>query len=523
MGGPLMLLMLLMLASGLYGALFAYYGAELFLQFTVPLVLLAILAIWALPDTGAAPTRLLEVLLFTYLVGLVCWPNYLAIALPGLPWVTVIRIIGVPLAATLLICASCSAVFRNEFKAVLASSPVIWKMLVGFVFLQAISIVLSSDPPYAASKFLIAQLNWTAVFFASCYIFTRPKRIEHWAMLIWLVAIFVSLIGFQEWRVSKVLWAGHIPGFLQVEDPAVQRILEGAVRTWGGKYRVQSKFATSLGLAEFLSLALPFVIYFIMSPYRMAVRLAAAATVPFLLFIIVATDARLGMVGFFSSILFWTLLFGLLRWRRQVRSLFGPAIALSYPVVFGLFVTATFFVGRLRHLVWGSGAQQFSTDARQLQYEMGIPKVLTHPLGHGIGEASFVLGYTNRAGQLTIDTYYLSIALDHGIIGFILYYGMFLLAIYKAARIAIFSEDRELSLAGPVAIALINFVVIKSVLSQQENHPLAFMMLGMVVALTYHASRIARKDAPAVIERRPSDSLVRSIRIIRPRRPSAAS
>jgi hypothetical protein len=30
-----------------------------------------------------------------------------------------------------------------------------------------------------------------------------------------------------------------------------------------------------------------------------------------------------------------------------------------------------------------------------------------------------------------------------------------------------------------------NFFVIKSVFSQQDNHPLVFMMLGMVVALVW--------------------------------------
>jgi hypothetical protein len=38
-------------------------------------------------------------------------------------------------------------------------------------------------------------------------------------------------------------------------------------------------------------------------------------------------------------------------------------------------------------------------------------------------------------------------------------------------------------LFAPLAIALTNFLVIKSVFSQQDNHPVVYMMLGAVVAL----------------------------------------
>jgi hypothetical protein len=50
----------------------------------------------------------------------------------------------------------------------------------------------------------------------------------------------------------------------------------------------------------------------------------------------------------------------------------------------------------------------------------------------------------------------------------------------------------ELTMLLPLVVALMNFVVIKSVFSQNANHPLVFMMLGAVVALTYRAQREAQ-------------------------------
>jgi hypothetical protein len=60
--------------------------------------------------------------------------------------------------------------------------------------------------------------------------------------------------------------------------------------------------------------------------------------------------------------------------------------------------------------------------------------------------------------------------------------------IWTAARTAVESPaDYEIRLLLPIAVALINYVIVKSVLSQDANHSVVFMMLGAVVALTYRA------------------------------------
>lgn len=476
----------LILAMGLYGALFALLAPDGLAYLVLPLIILMGLAVWALPDSRFAPTRLLERLFFAFLIGLLCWPDYLAIALPGLPWFTVIRLIAVPLLITLLICTTSKA-FRDEMKEILNSVPAIWKLLLVFVGTQALSIVMSGSKSVSLQKFVLAQFNWTMIFFVSCYVFARPGRAKRWVKLMWIIAIFVGLMGFQEWRHSQVPWAEHIPSFLAVNDESVLRILGGSARSATGVYRVQSKFTTSLGLAEFLSLALPFVLYFAINPFRTWVRVAALASVPFIFFIIIVTDSRLGVVGFFLSLLFTFFFVGALRWKNERRSLFGPAIVLAYPAIFLAFVAATFFVHRLHSMVWGSGAQQFSDEARQTQYLTGIPLILKNPIGYGMGQGAYTLGFFNPSGAITIDTYYIMVGLEYGIVGFIAFYGMILFGIYKAGEGAIMSEERTKSIYVPLAISLLNFVVIKSIFAQQENHSLLFMMLGMVVALVYRS------------------------------------
>lgn len=172
-------------------------------------------------------------------------------------------------------------------------------------------------------------------------------------------------------------------------------------------------------------------------------------------------------------------------------SIFATGVLVAYPAAFAAFIVATFFVGRLRNMVWGSGAQQFSTESRKVQVAMGMPKVWSEPWGHGIGQGASTLGFTNQAGAVTIDTYYLAVALEFGVIGFLVYYGIFVAAIWKGIQAISNSTDKDTLLLVPLMIALINFMVIKSIFSQQENHPLIFALLGATVALVYRTRQTA--------------------------------
>src|SRR3546814_3454577 len=85
-------------------------------------------------------------------------------------------------------------------------------------------------------------------------------------------------------------------------------------------------------------------------------------------------------------------------------------------------------------MVWGGGAASYSTQARIEQYQKGLGLVMENPLGYGIGRGSVTLGFTNPEGVETIDTYYLLILLEYGVLGFLIFYGLFLTGIWKAGR-----------------------------------------------------------------------------------------
>ncbi len=444
------------------GVAFGLVGPVLPLPFAIPIVVLAGLVIWALPNMARAPTRSLEACFWAFFVILIMWPNYLAVSLPGLPWITVLRVVDIPLVALLLVCISVSPDFRKSLAETLSAAPGIWKFLAGFTLIAFLSIGFSKHPFTSVQRFIVAQTGWTAVFVVSCYVFSKKNRATYWAASLWAMAILVGLIAIWEHHLEKLPWVGHIPGILKINDPDVERILAGQTRAALELYRTQSTFTTAVGLAEFLALTLPFLIHFAVGPFRWTVRLAACATMPFMLVIILYTNSRLGMIGLIMSAGLSLLAWGAVRWRSNPRSIFGPAITLGYPVIGVVILASTFLIGHLHAVVWGNGYEQASNQSRIDQLHAGIPMVLSRPWGHGIGMAASTLGYTNADDVLTIDTYYLSVALEYGLVGFVVYFGMFILAIWYAGKYAALHSyrDREYSFLVPATISLVIFVVV---------------------------------------------------------------
>ncbi|KRB45289.1 O-antigen ligase [Phenylobacterium sp. Root700] len=481
-----------------YGFFFAITAPYYVVQFAFPIAFLGAVSIWALPDSKKNPSHLTDGFLFAFLICLVLWPRYLALALPGLPWITTIRLTGVPLVFILLISASISSEFRVKMVAILNSTPAIWKILCVFLVVQILTIPFAKAPFTTINRVINAQISWTAIFFAACYVFSKPGRAERWFALMWVLALSVGVLAVIERPIGHVPWAGHIPSFLKVEDDSVARILVGGVRMYGGGYRVQGPFTTSLGLAEFMALSLPFVMHFAVGQYRLAIRLAAAISVPFLIYIILLTDSRLGLLGAFAAFLAYVLIRALLEWRRRRDSLIPPAVLFGFPALLTAVIASTFLVGRIRSRIWG-GQYQSSNEGRMEQISAGIPKILHQPIGHGMNNAGPVLGWVQPNGLLTIDVYYLAVALDYGIVGFFAFFGFFSLGISKGFKQALLTDEKgtDFSLLVPLTVGLITWILIKAVFADEGNHAIAFMMMGMIVALVYRTNLIIQtRDGP---------------------------
>jgi hypothetical protein len=390
---------LIIFVGMVYGFLVAIFPMFLYLYMAIPIALLAVLVVWALPETDNPPVRAIEWLFWAFFLSLFLWPNYLAIALPGLPWITMVRLWSGPMLLLLLVGLSISPGLRGELMRILGKSNWISSMLFGFVAVQGITIAFSSHLAESLNRFIANQLEWTTIFVVSAYVFVKPGRVERWSTWFCLMAAFLACLAFFEWRKSGVLWAGHIPSFLAVADESVQRILAGGQRASTGIYRLQSTFSTSLNFAEFLGLSTVFFIHAFVKTRNQFLKLAIALYMPWHFWVIWCTDSRLGMVGFFGSFLLYLLAWSARRWRSRKDDLIGPALVLTYPAIITGFLVLSLFWQRLNRMIWGGGAQQASNDSRKAQWSMLWPKLGKWPFGHGPGQAGDALGFANSGEE----------------------------------------------------------------------------------------------------------------------------
>ncbi len=477
------------LFQGLVFAFFAPYLIPMFL--IVPAVLLAFI-VWALPDARNPPTRTMETLFVAFFIVMLMWPNYLAISLPGLPWITLIRLTGLPMVFLFAVSFSQSASVREQMKAELGVTPWIWNTMLVMMAIIVLTLPMSQFVAQSIQSVILTFTNWFAIYLISVYFFREKGRVLLWVLLLCGMMALLGVMAIFEAHYKHILWAYSIPSFLKVQDPTIIGLLKGSTRRYTTVYRSQTTFESPLGFGEFIAIVFPYALYFIISQYySIKVRIGATLLSLFFLDVAFLSGSRSAVLGALVATMLTLGVWGLMRWRDRKESLLGPAIVLSYPVAGALVLAATFVVGRIRHRIWGGAETQSSTQARVDQWHQGIPHLYSNPIGHGMNNAGIILNYRLPDGQLVIDSYFLKILLDWGVMGFLVFFGMVAAAVVYAGRIVYDNGDREpeMGLLIPAAISLLTWVLIKFVNAEESNHPIIFMTMGMVTALAYRHAK----------------------------------
>lgn len=479
--------------SFIFGFLFAALPAESRPMLALPLLGMAAFVIWLLPETGRPPTKLLTRLFFAYFIALVLWPYYLAVQVPGAPLIEIRRVLLLLSTFFLLICISVSEDFNRTMKEIMASRSFFFKVLLSFVAVQFLSVITARDVQDAVMVFIRNQLQWTVVLFIAIYVMSKPGRIMTFANIVRTMAISLSILAILEYRNGGILWANHIPSFLQVSDPAMEKLLTPVFRS--GEYRVTGTFSVSLCFAEFLALTMPFFLHYIMVGRNIYYKLVMIVADLLVMNAILLTQARVGLVCMMVIHGIYFLIWSIRFWRTRKDSLFGPLLMLCYPAGLALTALAMIFVGRLRGL-WLGGAEEGASNIGRLEQMAKMPSVLIkRPLfGYGPSQGGPALDYRNREGHQSIDSSLLSIPLDYGFIGFVLYYTMFIYMLIQGMKLASQATDEEGTYAMPLAVIVAAWLTSRIVLSQDDNASFMYMVLGALVGLAYQHVQKTRQS-----------------------------
>ena len=496
------LLAQLLVAAG-YGFAAVGLPPNMLFLLILPVVVCLLVALWLMPDRGVFPLKAVERSYYVLLVLMVVWPTYIAVVLPGLPWLTPTRVALFVVTLFFLYSVSTSGLLRRHLSAVARSSPLLWTAFLMWQAMMFVTLPFSHAIAQSAKILVDDQLRLTEIFFVGCLLFTKRGAATRTIATLLVLAVLCTIEGFVELKLQYPPWANHIPSFMRIDDATLANILGSQARSADGIYRVRGPFTTSLPFAEFLAMTTPFILHWLLTGRSAALKLTMAVTLVAVLAGIVITQSRLGLVGTIVAIGVYVPMWAYRQWRADRTSIIGPSILIGAPLVALALIGVVFSSHTLKMRVLGSGAQAASTEARNEQRHLAVPKILKNPIGHGLGQSGSVLNYISPSGIATVDDHYLTTLLDLGLVGALGFYGMFLVAAWLGLRAYLTTSDRETELAGPLAAMCMIFLVVKSVLSEETNHSLVLLLLGMLMALRARELKIGGLGTPALPVRHP--------------------
>lgn len=471
-----------LVVAAAYGGLVVALPPRAIAFLALPIVVMLLVTLWMLPDRGTFPRGAIERIFPVFFAFSALWPVYLAVALPGLPWATPTRALLLIMTFLLLYSVSISGALRHHLLAIAMSSRGMWLCFLAWEVMQVVTLPISHAPAWSLKELFDNQFRFTSMLFLGCILFTRPGWATRMIGSLILLAVVTSLDGLVELHLGAPPWANYIPSFMRVDEGLLANVLGSQARTADGLYRVRGPFPNSLIFAEFLALCTPFIVHEIVMGRNFVRRIAMAAILVLVVTVIFTTQSRLGLVGVLLTMIGYPALWAVRQWRLNQGGLIAPAIVLGFPAIAAMMLAVVFSSHTLTLRIIGGGAQAASTEARAVQRQMAVPRILHNPVGYGLGQSGQTLNYTNPAGFLTIDSGFIATVLELGVVGFFGFYGMCGFAVYHGARLFIQSSDPEMELGAPLSLCFAIFVVIKYVSTQDNNHWLIFLMLGMILS-----------------------------------------
>lgn len=445
--------------------------------FVLPIIVVVILI---LPAIDQLPDRWLYFVLASWIVLGAIWPRYVAVRLAGLPDLVPSRLAFLLLLVGIAFSLVKSTSFRSALSRFTSNSTILIVLLSAYIAFRFLSIFVSDFAFYSTYGFgneLV--LTIPPLFLAGLLLRTRD-RIGRIATIFAFTAVIVACIGLLEFVLKRNLLAVYLPPGFGLSDDFVEQAISEKIR--GGGYRAQATFAHPLLFAQYLVIALPFLVHWSVSAQRRWTRLFGWACVLVACGGVYASGSRAAMLTVVGQAVLWIVGTAIRSTKTDKESPL-PWVALTLlPVV--LFAAA-FALYEASDVILGRSIQEIqSTSARVEMWARGLRLAFHAPfLGYGIYRAPDVLGFVGKSGFLTIDSYYLSVLIESGFISLALFVAMIVYASACGARAALSDRSDTGSIGLSVLVSLAGFAAMMMILSMPHNIPLLFFLFGLAIAV----------------------------------------
>jgi len=398
------------------------------------------------------------------------WPSYVVIVV-GPIGVNPIRIV---LLCLLIIWSISFFLFGNlqrHIRIIYKQNKVLILLITAFFLQGIVAAILGSANKSVSLSAAILQILYFPVFmlFAVSYI----RSLRH--VVIFSVVVMISLFIAEAIALLEVAMNGSF--FAQYVDAAsktAEQILEGKVRD--GRYRVTSTFSNPLSFAEFMVLLYPICFYVVRQVKKRLYRNLAASQIVLIPICMWFTGSRAGL-GLLVLSLVWIL------WLQS-----GQVIRAQRVLLVSLVICATLILGIILELdrilidiLLGTGGAEGSSYARLLQLMYGIPAVFSSPLyGYGIHQGAEQIPYLNA-----IDNYYLTVALEKGLVGLILllFLQKRMIRLLKKAYSSDAGHRAWQSIFQYLIISFVMVFIFELIVSITEVYSIMYVLLGITMVM----------------------------------------
>jgi len=366
-------------------------------------------------------------------------------------------------------------------------APIVGGLVLFFFFLALASLPMAIGRSLAAPELFRQMIIWFLPFLIAVTYIRRQRDLLLMMKVITLGAGVAGLIAISEAATGQLL-----ASFLSPIIPNDQEWLRVAqeIKIRDGVFRAQATHTHPLSLGEFLAFTAPFAMVFAVNAKTFYGKSFWAGLMLAIVFGALLTSSRGALLGIVVAGGASGLVLGYRFLKTNASYQFRPlagvislALIAASPIV---------FVGGYKMITGAGGASASnSSQARLDQIELAIPKIMKRPIGgYGTGRAARALGYWGRT--LTVDNYYLTLALDLGLPGPIIFASI-LIATGGGALRRSDAGSKEMRLVYVAFFALCAVILIsRTITSLTGNLAVFFPIIGAFVGA---ASSLPKKKA----------------------------
>jgi O-antigen ligase len=455
--------------------------------------LAGLVLLWAMPDLPVMSETTLRRLFFWALVVQFTVPVYFAFAVQGLPWVSIRRITWLPLVLVSAVMLASSSEMRGRVWSTMSAARPISYPLIGFFVWMWVSLFTSISWPETLTSIWNSYVYWLMAFVICLMAVRNEKDVGIVVLMLCFIAVAGGTLGFIEYMLQNHfignLWPDSMMRQLFANNPIVLEMITRELFR-NGEFRANFIYNVSLSYGELMAMIAPIALYLVLhsgSPWR---RLLGVLAVGACILGVYASGARGGYAGLALGLPFTAVLWLIRHMRKNPSSMAGMIGGVSLLGAITGFVTLAIAWKRLRWKFTGGWEGAGSDSVRMLQWNMATPNIIASPLtGYGHGVGGIKVGYVTPRGLPTVDSYMLTLLVDLGVPGLILFFSMLIAAIFLLMQTYLRDDDPESEVTAGLAGALLAFAAYRLVLSQQENHHLLLVFLAMAMCLIANSKR----------------------------------